>query len=164
MAVPGEAKLGFLPDTCLLPGPLGIMSKSGTLSYESGYRLVQHNVGQSVWVGVGGDPVKGVRFADLVPFYAADAQTEAVLIIGEIGGAEVLGGQHAGDPLRVERLQRVEALAEVHLPAIRPTMTLGQIGRRVGRCLRDKTLRVFSIATRELGEVDGRMARLRSTG
>jgi succinyl-CoA synthetase alpha subunit len=88
MAVPGEAKLGFLPDTCLLPGPLGIMSKSGTLSYESGYRLVQHNVGQSVWVGVGGDPVKGVRFADLVAFYAADAQTEAVLIIGEIGGAE----------------------------------------------------------------------------
>lgn len=88
MAVPGEAKLGFLPDTCLAPGPLGIMSKSGTLSYESGYRLVQQGVGQSVWIGVGGDPVKGVRFADLVPFYAADAQTEAVLIIGEIGGAE----------------------------------------------------------------------------
>jgi succinyl-CoA synthetase alpha subunit len=88
MAVPGEAKLGFLPDTTLAPGPLGIMSKSGTLSYESGYRLVQQGIGQSVWVGVGGDPVKGIRFADLVPFYAADAQTEAVLIIGEIGGAE----------------------------------------------------------------------------
>lgn len=88
MVVPGEAKLGFLPDTTLAPGPLGIMSKSGTLSYESGYRLVQQGIGQSVWVGVGGDPVKGVRFADLVPFYAADAQTEAVLIIGEIGGAE----------------------------------------------------------------------------
>lgn len=88
MAVPGEAKLGFLPDTTLAPGPLGIMSKSGTLSYESGYRLVQKGIGQSVWIGVGGDPVKGVRFADLVPFYAADAQTEAVLIIGEIGGAE----------------------------------------------------------------------------
>jgi len=88
MVVPGEAKLGFLPDTTLAPGPLGIMSKSGTLSYECGYRLVQQRIGQSVWVGVGGDPVKGVRFADLVPFYAADAQTEAVLIIGEIGGAE----------------------------------------------------------------------------
>jgi succinyl-CoA synthetase alpha subunit len=88
MAVPGEAKLGFLPDTCLAPGPLGIMSKSGTLSYESGYRLVQQGIGQSVWIGVGGDPVKGVRFADLVPFFASDAQTEAVLIIGEIGGAE----------------------------------------------------------------------------
>jgi succinyl-CoA synthetase alpha subunit len=88
MAVPGEAKLGFLPDTTLAPGPLGIMSKSGTLSYESSYRLVQQGIGQSVWVGVGGDPVKGVRFADLVPFYAADTQTEALLIIGEIGGAE----------------------------------------------------------------------------
>jgi succinyl-CoA synthetase alpha subunit len=88
MVVPGEAKLGFLPDTSLAPGPLGIMSKSGTLSYESGYRLAQRGVGQSVWVGVGGDPVKGVRFADLVPFYAQDEKTAAVLIIGEIGGAE----------------------------------------------------------------------------
>lgn len=88
MAVPGEAKLGFLPDTTLAPGPLGIMSKSGTLSYESGYRLVQQGIGQSVWVGVGGDPVKGARFADLVPFYAADAGTEALLVIGEIGGTE----------------------------------------------------------------------------
>ena len=91
MAVPGEAKLGFLPDATLAPGPLGIMSKSGTLSYESGYRLVREGVGQSVWIGVGGDPVKGVRFADLVSFFAADAQTEALLIIGEIGGAEEEG-------------------------------------------------------------------------
>jgi succinyl-CoA synthetase alpha subunit len=62
------------------------MSKSGTLSYEAGYRLARHGIGQSVWVGVGGDPVKGTRFADLVPFYAADSQTEALLVIGEIGG------------------------------------------------------------------------------
>ena len=86
MAVPGEAKLGFLPDDSLRPGPLGLMSKSGTLSYEAGYRLAQRGVGTSVWVGVGGDPVKGTRFADLVPFYASDPQTEALLIIGEIGG------------------------------------------------------------------------------
>jgi succinyl-CoA synthetase alpha subunit len=88
MAVPGAAKLGFLPDSALLPGPLGIMSKSGTLSYEAGYRLAQRGVGASVWVGVGGDPVKGTRFGELVPFYAQDAQTEALLIIGEIGGNE----------------------------------------------------------------------------
>ena len=62
------------------------MSKSGTLSYESGYRLALRGVGTSVWVGVGGDPVKGVRYSDLVPFYAADAQTKGLLIIGEIGG------------------------------------------------------------------------------
>ena len=88
MAVAGEAKLGFLPDDSLKPGSLGLMSKSGTLSYESGYRLAQAGIGTSVWVGVGGDPVKGTRYADLVPFYAADAQTKALLIIGEIGGSE----------------------------------------------------------------------------
>ena len=86
MAVAGVAKLGFLPEASLAPGPLGLMSKSGTLSYEAGYRLARRGVGTSVWVGVGGDPVKGTRFAELVPFYAADAQTEALLIIGEIGG------------------------------------------------------------------------------
>ena len=88
MAIPGEVKLGFLPDDSLKPGPLGLMSKSGTLSYESGYRLAQAGVGASVWIGVGGDPVKGTRYADLVPFYASDAQTKALLIIGEIGGSE----------------------------------------------------------------------------
>jgi succinyl-CoA synthetase alpha subunit len=88
MAVAGEAKLGFLPDDSLRPGTLGLMSKSGTLSYEAGYRLARRGVGTSVWVGVGGDPVKGTRFADLVPFYAADSGTAALLIIGEIGGAE----------------------------------------------------------------------------
>jgi len=86
MAVAESAKLGFLPDVSLKSGPLGLMSKSGTLSYESGYRLAQRGVGTSVWIGVGGDPVKGTRYSDLVPFYAADEQTRALLIIGEIGG------------------------------------------------------------------------------
>jgi succinyl-CoA synthetase alpha subunit len=88
MAIPGAAKLGFLPDSSLMPGPVGIASKSGTLSYEAGYRLVQSGIGQSVWIGVGGDPVKGTRFADLVPFYAAHEATQALLLIGEIGGSE----------------------------------------------------------------------------
>jgi len=88
MAIPGVVKLGFLPTACLIPGPLGLMSKSGTLSYEVGYRLAQRKVGQSVWVGVGGDSVKGTRFADLVPFYAADQDTKALVVLGEIGGAE----------------------------------------------------------------------------
>jgi succinyl-CoA synthetase alpha subunit len=88
MAVAGEAKLGFLPHDSLLPGPLGLMSKSGTLSYESGYRLAQAGIGTSVWVGVGGDPVKGTRYAELVPFYKADERTKGLLIIGEIGGHE----------------------------------------------------------------------------
>jgi succinyl-CoA synthetase alpha subunit len=88
IAVPGRMKIGFLPDAALTPGPLGVMSKSGTLSYEIGYRLGQRGVGQSLWVGVGGDAVKGTRFADLVPLFQSHAETKAVLMIGEIGGTE----------------------------------------------------------------------------
>jgi succinyl-CoA synthetase alpha subunit len=88
MAVAGEAKLGFLPHDSLLPGPLGLISKFGTLSYESGYRLAQAGIGTSVWIGVGGDPVKGTRYAELVPFYQQDERTKALLVIGEIGGHE----------------------------------------------------------------------------
>jgi succinyl-CoA synthetase alpha subunit len=88
MAIAGQVKLGFLPDDSLKPGPLGLMSKSGTLSYVSGYRLAQCGIGTSVWIGVGGDPVKGTRYSELVSFYAADGETEALLIIGEIGGSD----------------------------------------------------------------------------
>lgn len=88
LAVPGRLKLGFLPDVALRPGPLGVMSKSGTLSYELCWRLAGRRVGQSMWVGVGGDPVKGTRFAELVPLFARNEQTRAVLVIGEIGGTE----------------------------------------------------------------------------
>lgn len=105
MAIAETAKLGFLPDVSLKSGPLGLMSKSGTLSYEAGFRLAQRGIGTSVWVGVGGDPVKGTRYSDLVPFYAADEQTRALLIIGEIGGhdeedfAETLKAQAFAKPV-----------------------------------------------------------------
>jgi succinyl-CoA synthetase alpha subunit len=88
IAVPGRMKIGFLPDAALSPGPLGVMSKSGTLSYEICYRLAQRGVGQSLWIGSGGDPVKGARFADLVPLFQSHRDTEALLVIGEIGGTE----------------------------------------------------------------------------
>lgn len=88
LAVPGECKLGFLPDVCLNPGPIGIMSKSGTLSYEVGYRLAREGLGQSIWVGVGGDPVKGVRFADMLPVFFDDPRTKGIVLVGEVGGAE----------------------------------------------------------------------------
>lgn len=88
LAIPGEVKLGFLPDVALQPGPLGLMSKSGTLSYEVGWRLARAGLGQSLWVGVGGDPVKGVRFADLLPVFLADPRTKAIVLVGEVGGTE----------------------------------------------------------------------------
>ena len=88
LAIPGKLKLGFLPDVSLAPGSLGVMAKSGTLSYEICNRLVQRGLGQSLWVGVGGDAVKGTRFADLVPHFATDPTTQAVVVVGEIGGSE----------------------------------------------------------------------------
>ncbi len=88
LAIPGRLKLGFLPDVALAPGRLGVMSKSGTLSYEICYRLVSRGLGQSLWVGVGGDPVKGTRFCELLPVFAADPNTAALVVIGEIGGSE----------------------------------------------------------------------------
>lgn len=88
IAIPGRLKMGFLPEVSLAPGPLGVMSKSGTLSYEIGYRLAGRGIGQSLWVGVGGDMVKGTRFADLIPVFEADPDTRAMLLIGEVGGTE----------------------------------------------------------------------------
>jgi succinyl-CoA synthetase alpha subunit len=88
LAIPGKIKLGFLPNVSLAPGSLGVMSKSGTLSYEVCHRLVSRGLGQSLWVGVGGDPVKGTRFADLLPVFHDDPETQAVVVVGEIGGNE----------------------------------------------------------------------------
>ena len=88
LAIPGEMKLGFLPDVSLKPGPLGMMSKSGTLSYETGYRLGTVGLGTSIWVGVGGDPVKGVRFPDLLDTFLADERTKGIVLVGEVGGSE----------------------------------------------------------------------------
>jgi succinyl-CoA synthetase alpha subunit len=87
-AIPGEMKLGFLPNVSLRPGPLGMMSKSGTLSYETGYRLASIGLGQSIWIGVGGDPVKGVRFPDLLDLFLDDERTQGIVLIGEVGGSE----------------------------------------------------------------------------
>jgi succinyl-CoA synthetase alpha subunit len=88
LAIPGRLKLGFLPDVSLAPGPLGVMSKSGTLSYEVCHRLARLGLGQSLWVGVGGDAVKGTRFSEVLPFMLADPRTRGIVVIGEIGGSE----------------------------------------------------------------------------
>lgn len=127
MAVPGEAKLGFLPEVALAPGPIGVMSKSGTLSYEVGYRLVRRGLGQSVWVGVGGDPVKGTRYADLVPFFAADARTRALAVIGEIGGSEE---EELAAALRTHRFAK-PVFALVAGRSAREGVTMGHAGAMV---------------------------------
>ena len=88
IVVPGIIKLGFMPEIALARGSVGVMSKSGTLAYEVCYRLVREGLGQSSWIGVGGDPVKGTRFAELLDYFATDPNTESVVVVGEIGGTE----------------------------------------------------------------------------
>ena len=133
LAIPGKIKLGFLPDMALAAGSLGVMSKSGTLAYEVCHRLVARGMGQSLWVGVGGDPVKGTRFADLLPIFADDPETDAVVIIGEIGGDEE--EELAGRLLETSFSKPVFALLAGR--NAREGVTMGHAGALVGESTGD---------------------------
>ncbi len=85
---PGKCKIGFMADTIYSQGAAGIMSRSATLSYETVNNLTRIGIGQSTVVGVGGDPVPGTTFIDLLPLFESDPQTEVIILIGEIGGGE----------------------------------------------------------------------------
>ena len=83
---PGKCKVGIMPYKIHLPGGVGVISRSGTLTYEVVYNLTSSGMGQSTCVGVGGDPIVGTSFVDLLRLYEEDSQTEGVVLIGEIGG------------------------------------------------------------------------------
>jgi len=83
---PGEVKIGIIPGNISQPGNIGVVSRSGTLTYEVLYSLYKEKKGVSTCVGIGGDPVKGMNFVDVLELFEADARTDAVVIIGEIGG------------------------------------------------------------------------------
>ena len=84
--VPGKTKIGILPQTPFTPGPVAVISRSGTLTYEVAYRLSAEGLGQSLCVGIGGDPFIGVDFIDLFEMIRNDDNTKAVVVLGEIGG------------------------------------------------------------------------------
>lgn len=85
---PGEAKVGIIPGNIAIPGSVGVVSKSGTLTYEVLYALKQHGMGASTCVGIGGDPVNGTNFIDVLSMFEADPHTNSVVLIGEIGGSD----------------------------------------------------------------------------
>jgi succinyl-CoA synthetase alpha subunit len=86
LLTPGESKVGIIPGNIALPGNVGVVSKSGTLTYEILYALKQNGLGASTCVGIGGDPINGTNFVDVLEMFESDPHTDQVVLIGEIGG------------------------------------------------------------------------------